>query len=116
MLRLKKHLGLQVFLVALFALSLGCTAAFADSTKAKDTDGAKWKFHTIVDAAFVQQYAKLPKPDGVMIIDARPYKAKYSKGYIPTAVSIPHSQFDKMVDKLPKDKSALLIYYCQSPA
>ena len=28
------------------------------------------------------------------------------------AVSIPDSQFDKMTDKLPADKDALLIFYC----
>jgi rhodanese-related sulfurtransferase len=74
---------------------------------------AKFKqFHTIVDYKFVAKYAKMPKPKGVMIVDSRPYKPKYVDGYIPTAVSIPASQFDKMTDKLPEDKSTLLIYYC----
>jgi rhodanese-related sulfurtransferase len=47
-----------------------------------------------------------------MLIDARPYKPKYIKGHIPMAVSIPDSQFDKMTDRLPADKDALLIFYC----
>jgi rhodanese-related sulfurtransferase len=50
--------------------------------------------------------------EGVMLIDARPYKPKYIKGHIPMAVSIPDSQFDKMTDRLPADKNSLLIYYC----
>lgn len=74
---------------------------------------AKFKqFHSIVDYKFVAKYAKMPKPKGVMIIDSRPYKPKYVDGYIPTAVSIPASQFDKMTDKLPEDKGALLVFYC----
>jgi len=51
----------------------------------------------------------------VMIIDSRPYKPKYVNGHIPTAVSIPDSQFDKMTDKLPQDKNTLLIFYCGGP-
>jgi rhodanese-related sulfurtransferase len=53
--------------------------------------------------------------EGVMLIDARPKRAKYDKGHIPMAVSIPDSQFAKMTDKLPKDKTALLIFYCGGP-
>jgi LysM repeat protein len=76
---------------------------------------ADWRYHDIVDVAFVQQYAKLPQPENVMIIDSRPKQAKDDNGYIPTAVSIPDSQFDKMTDKLPQDKNTLLIFYCQGP-
>ena len=47
-----------------------------------------------------------------MIIDSRPYKPKYIKGHIPTAVNIPHSKFGELKGKLPKDKDALLIFYC----
>ena len=50
--------------------------------------------------------------ENVMIIDSRPKRAKYDKGHIPMAVSIPNTQFDKMTDQLPKDKNALLIFYC----
>jgi rhodanese-related sulfurtransferase len=63
----------------------------------------------------VQQYAKVPQPEGTMLIDARPYKPKYANGHIPTAVSIPDSQFEKMTDKLPQDKNTLLIFYCEGP-
>ncbi len=101
----------------LFALLLmtGCTAnktAKMDPTPAEPS----WKFHDIVDVKFIQQYVTMPKPKDVLIIDSRPKKAKFDKGYIPTAVSIPDSQFAKMTDKLPKNKDALLIFYCQGPA
>jgi len=54
-------------------------------------------------------------PQDVMIIDARPKRAKYDKGHIPMAVNIPDTQFDKMTAKLPADKNALLIFYCGGP-
>jgi len=99
----------------LFIFALGVVLFMAIGATAQAAETPEWFFHDIVDAAFVQQYAKVPQPAGVMIIDSRPYKAKYAKGHIPTAVSIPHSNFDKMIDKLPKDNSTLLIFYCQGP-
>ena len=79
---------------------------------ASDSNGAIGGGHV----ALVQQYAKVPQPEGAMIIDSRPYKPKYANGHIPTAVSIPDSQFDKLTDKLPADKNTLLIFYCGGPA
>jgi rhodanese-related sulfurtransferase len=72
-----------------------------------------WMFDQIVDAAFVISKVSVPMADNVMLIDARPYQVKYTKGHIPGAVSIPYSEFDKRTDMLPKDKSTLLIYYCE---
>lgn len=46
-----------------------------------------------------------------MLIDARP-KRVADKGMVPTAINISDTEFDKNVDKLPADKTALLIYYC----
>ena len=46
------------------------------------------------------------------LVDARPKRTKYDKGHIPTAVSIPDSQFDKMTDQLPRNKEKLLVFYC----
>ncbi len=66
----------------------------------------------LVDETFVKKYAVLPKPDGVLIIDSRPTERMYDPGHIPTAVSIPDSQFEKMTDKLPADKATLLVFYC----
>jgi hypothetical protein len=46
-----------------------------------------------------------------LLIDARP-APRFTEGPIPTAINLPFVAFDKMVDKLPKDKSVLIIYYC----
>ncbi len=69
-------------------------------------------FHDIVDAKFVKAHMAVPMPDNVMIVDARPFKVKYTKGHIPGAVNISFSEFDKKTDLLPKDKNSLLIFYC----
>jgi len=111
MIGVKQKLWLPALMVLVLALAFGCTATQQAAAPAK----ADWQFHDIVDVAFVQQYAKVPQPKGVMIIDARPYKPKYIKGHIPTAVSIPDSQFEKLTDKLPQDKNSLLIFYCGGP-
>jgi rhodanese-related sulfurtransferase len=50
--------------------------------------------------------------DSVMLVDARPKRAKYDKGHIPGAISIPDTYFDREKDKLPADKNTLLIFYC----
>ena len=94
-------------LAATMSLGLSPTLKAAE-TGAK----AEWKFHDIVSVNFVQQHVRIPKPDNVLIIDSRPYKPKYIKVHIPTAINIPDSQFDKLKDKLPKDKNAILIFYC----
>ena len=93
-------------LIFLMAALIGC------ATTQKTATPAFTPFHDIVDMAFVQQHVSIPLSDDVMFIDARPYKPKYIKGHIPMAVSIPDSQFDKMTDKLPANKDALLIFYC----
>jgi len=102
---------LPMIMALVLALGFGCAA----TQKTAEPVKAAWQFHDLADLALVQQYAKVPQPKGAMIIDSRPYKAKYAKGHIPTAVSIPHSQFDKLTAKLPQDKNTLLIFYCQGP-
>jgi hypothetical protein len=52
-----------------------------------------------------------PEKGKYLLIDARP-APRFMEGSIPTAVNIPFAAFDKMTDKLPKDKNALIIYYC----
>ncbi len=111
----RKSSAISLMLSLALVLSIGYASAALASDTAKAGEKADWKFHDIVDLAFVQPYAKLPLAEDVMIIDSRPYKPKYAKGHIPTAVSIPHSQFDKMTDKLPADKNSLLIFYCGGP-
>jgi rhodanese-related sulfurtransferase len=48
----------------------------------------------------------------MILVDSRPKKPKYDKGHIPTAISIPDSQFDKLKGKLPSDGHTLLVFYC----
>jgi 3-mercaptopyruvate sulfurtransferase SseA len=108
---LKKLPVLSLMLGLILVLAFGCTA----TQKTAEPVKAAWLFHDIADVALVQQYAKVPQPEGAMIIDSRPYKPKYVNGHIPAAVSIPDSQFDKMTDKLPQDKNKLLIFYCGGP-
>jgi len=112
--RTNKFIILAVGLLLLVSVGFGCTTTKSATreTSAKAKAAADWKFHDVVDVDFVARYAKIPMPENVMIIDARPKRAKYDKGHIPMAVSIPWSQFDKLVDLLPADKNALLIYYC----
>ena len=109
--RLKSRLWLVISLAIVVALGLGYTSsAFAEEKVTQD-----WKFHDIVDVNFIKNYVKVPMPEDVMIIDARPKRAKYDKGHIPMAVSIPDSQFNKLTGNLPNNKNALLIFYCEGP-
>ena len=108
--RIKKVFGGSILLAMALVMGYGC----ATTQKAAQED-TSWKFHSIVDVASVQPYAVVPQPEGVMIIDSRPYKPKYVNGHIPTAVNIPGSQFDKHKGELPEDKNTLLIFYCGGP-
>jgi len=48
----------------------------------------------------------------MVLVDSRPKRKKYDKGHVPTAISIPDSQFDKFKDQLPQDKAKTLVFYC----
>jgi len=52
-----------------------------------------------------------PEKGKYLLIDARP-APRFMEGSIPTAINIPFAAFDKMTEQLPKDKNALIIYYC----
>ena len=52
-----------------------------------------------------------PEKGKYTLVDSRP-ALRVQEGAIPTAINIPFPAFDKMTDKLPKDKAALLIFYC----
>ncbi len=107
----KRLLWMPIVVALLMLVGVGCQTA----PKPVKTADTSWQFHDIVDVEFVQQYVKMPKPADVLIIDSRPKKPKFDKGYIPTAICIPGKDFAKMTDKLPKNKSDLLIFYCQGP-
>ena len=63
-------------------------------------------------AVSVEYVADQLATNELLLVDARPKKAKYDKGYIPSAISIPDSEFDKLKGKLPADKNTLLVFYC----
>ena len=113
--QIKKLTAVSLTLCLALVLGLGYATTTLASETAKTDQPVDWKFHSIVDVDFVMQQVKVPMPEDVMIIDARPKRAKYDKGHIPMAVNIPDSQFDKMTAKLPANKGALLIFYCQGP-
>ena len=52
-----------------------------------------------------------PAKGNYTVIDSRP-APRYHEGHIPGAVNIYDADFDRNVDKLPKDREALLIFYC----
>ncbi|MCX7794079.1 MAG: rhodanese-like domain-containing protein [Thermodesulfovibrionales bacterium] len=63
----------------------------------------------------VEELSKLielgPEKGKFFLVDSRP-APRYHEGHIPYAVSIYDAEFDKHIDKLPKDKDILLIFYC----
>lgn len=65
--------------------------------------------------AEVDEIAKLvalgPEKGKYMLIDSRP-ENMYNEGHIPTAVPMPFFAFDKLAEKMLKDKEVLQIYYC----
>jgi len=52
-----------------------------------------------------------PEKGKYFLVDCRP-APRFQEGNIPTAVNLPFPAFDKLVDRLPKDKGALIVYYC----
>ena len=113
--RLKKLTALSFVIGLALAVTIGYATPTLAADASKSASGTSWKFHTIVDTDFVMQQIKVPMPENIMLVDARPKRAKYDKGHIPMAVSIPDMQFNKLTNKLPKDKNALLIFYCGGP-
>lgn len=66
---------------------------------------------TISLAEVERLVAQGPEKGQYLLVDCRP-TPRYQEGNIPTAVNLPFPAFDKLVDRLPKDKGALIIYYC----
>lgn len=56
--------------------------------------------------------SQLDNSSDLLLVDSRPKRAKYDKGHIPTAVSIPDMQFDELKGQLPGDKQKLVVFYC----
>jgi len=52
-----------------------------------------------------------PEKGKYTLVDSRPLP-RFQEGAIPSAIHIPFIGFDKFADRLPKDKSQLVIFYC----
>jgi rhodanese-related sulfurtransferase len=63
-------------------------------------------------AVSIEYVAKQYEANQMVIVDSRPKRPKFDKGHIPSAMSIPDAQFDKLKGKLPADKATQLIFYC----
>jgi rhodanese-related sulfurtransferase len=113
--KLTTLLTLAAVVMALFVGCAGSKDAAAPATtvaSATTVAAEDWRFHDIVDLAFVKEQVSVPMSKEVVLIDSRPKRAKYDKGHIPGAISIPDTYFDKHQDQLPEDKNTLLIFYC----
>jgi len=98
------------------ALLAGGAAWAADPPAAQAVQPKPNWYPKRVDVNFVKQYAVLPKPEGVTIVDSRLGRRHYDPGHIPTAVSLPDTQFNTLAPALlPQDKSQLVIFYCDGP-
>lgn len=53
-----------------------------------------------------------PDKGNYTLVDSRPLP-RFQEGAIPTAINMPYPAFDKVLDRLPADKSRLLVFYCQ---
>jgi rhodanese-related sulfurtransferase len=62
-----------------------------------------------VSTAYVKKL--IDEKEKFVLVDARPGRL-FSKGHVPGAISIPDSEFDKHLDKLPADKAVPLVFYC----
>lgn len=91
---------------------MGC--ATADTSKTATAPAKEGWYKHIVEYGYVKPHAELPKDDkAALLVDSRPAARRYDIGHIPTAINIPESQFDKHVGRLPADKAAPIIFYCQ---
>jgi rhodanese-related sulfurtransferase len=64
-------------------------------------------------AVSVEYVAQQVEGNAAIVVDSRSKKAQYDKGYIPSAISIPDSEFEKLQGKLPRDTNTALIFYCE---
>ena len=62
-----------------------------------------------VSAEYIKK--QLDAKANLVLIDSRPERP-FAQGTIPGAINISDSKFDKMIDKLPKDKATPLIFFC----
>jgi len=112
-----KHIILATLVLS---VSLGCantsaTQPAANPAAAATAQAKEGWYKNLVDFDYMKSQVEIPPKAGVTVIDSRPAARKYDVGHIPGAINIPDSQFDKMTDRLPADKNALLVFYCEGP-
>nr|MCU0921581.1 rhodanese-like domain-containing protein [Burkholderiaceae bacterium] len=88
-----------------------------------EKDGQKWisEVHfkgpvkvakeDLVDFAFVKKLSE-ERTGNFALIDSRPLP-RFQQGTIPGSINVPYPAWDKVVNRLPADKSALLVFFCQ---
>jgi rhodanese-related sulfurtransferase len=88
-----------------------------------EKDGQKWATEIrfkgpvkvakedLVDYAFVRKLVDQGSGN-FALIDSRPLP-RFQQGTIPSAINVPYPAWDKVVGRLPADKNALLVFFCQ---
>lgn len=65
----------------------------------------------MVDFAFVKKLSDQGSGNFVLV-DSRPLP-RYQQGTIPGAINVPYPAWDKVANRLPADKSTLVVFFCQ---
>ncbi len=55
-----------------------------------------------------------PEKGNFVLVDSRPFP-RFIEGHIPGAISISGAEFDKLKERLPKEKDKLIVFYCAGP-
>lgn len=91
---------------------------FAEKDGVKVASEIRFKGPVKIDPANLIDYAGVaklvaegPAKTPYTLIDSRPL-LRFQEGAIPGAIHLPFIGFDKFVDRLPKDKSQLVVFYC----
>jgi len=91
---------------------------FVEKDGVKVASEIRFKGPVKIDPANLIDYAGVaklvaegPAKTTYTLIDSRPL-VRFQEGAIPTAIHLPFIGFDKFVDRLPKDKSQLVVFYC----
>ena len=88
-----------------FALLVILIVLVAPARSAADHVGAV----TVIDAEQLKRWLDGGKP--MMLVDSR-VAAEYKTGHIPTAVNILAASMERERSRLPRDKKAVLVFYC----
>jgi rhodanese-related sulfurtransferase len=91
---------------------------FVEKDGVKVASEVRFKGPAKIDPANLIDYAGVaklvaegPAKTPYTLIDSRPL-VRFQEGAIPTAIHLPFIGFDKFVDRLPKNKDQLVVFYC----